>query len=555
MPTRKSTRAKKSADEAGREEEEEEMMVDATIAHGDDINTNNTINTITTDTNTINNNKVDHEANEEEAIGGQTMTQLDQWERENQRDLLHLSLAQAEADELMKLAPRGAELFIGGIPKHSTDEQLMEELFARDEIADKPVECSTVKDPNDRLRNRGYAFAKFKTREECERAFEYLTKDEAANAVMREEDGVSLKKVRATVKPQKHVLFITGFPRESSREEIVKAVIEVGGNGVETLSLPRAAGTGTNGIQTRHKGFGFCSYYNQETAERAMRNLMKTRVLNRQLVAKWADQTTKQPSREDLLSQSKAIYVGQIPTEGVALDEKDLESKLREVFESFGEVEAVKVPKGDIALGYAFIHFAERSSAEKAVEAAASVSGQGGHDDRMNNNTMMDGDTATVQLNGCNLSVQIARPEKQRDISYNNHNNGGGRGGPGRGGGRGGRRSEPYGRNNNYISPHGGGIAPRQFGGGNSMTPVYLPNGQTAFVMGQGNMPAQNVGWGRQSVSDRLDRGGGRFSRGRDRGPRGYDDDNNGGYNNRGGRGGRRAPYHRDDSRDARGPY
>ena len=75
-------------------------------------------------------------------------------------------------------------------------------------------------------------------------------------------------------------------------------------------------------------------------------------------------------SKEDLLAQSKAVYVGQIPTEGVALDEKDLEGKLREVFCQFGEVEAVKLREGDVTKGYAFVHFTERSSAEKAVEAA-----------------------------------------------------------------------------------------------------------------------------------------------------------------------------------------
>ena len=71
---------------------------------------------------------------------------------------------------------------------------------------------------------------------------------------------------------------------------------------------------------------------------------------NKPVVAKWADVSKEKPlSKEDLLAQSKSVYVGQIPTEGVALDEKkDLEGKLREVFGQFGEVESVKLPRGDV---------------------------------------------------------------------------------------------------------------------------------------------------------------------------------------------------------------
>ena len=151
---------------------------------------------------------------------------------------------------------------------------------------------------------------------------------------------------------------------------------------------------------------------------------------NKSVVAKWADVSKeKPPSKEDLLAQSKSVYVGQIPTEGVALDEKDLEGKLREVFGQFGEVESVKLPRGDATKGYAFVHFTERSSAEKAVEAAAaSASGARGDE------SAMDGVVAAgaVQLQGCNLTVEIARPERERN---NEHRD---RGGPR--GGRGGRR-------------------------------------------------------------------------------------------------------------------
>ena len=58
--------------------------------------------------------------------------------------------------------------------------------------------------------------------------------------------------------------------------------------------------------------------------------------------------------------------------------------------------------------------FTERSSAEKAVEAAAaSVSGARGDE------SAMDGVVAAgaVQLQGCNLTVEIARPEREKRSS------------------------------------------------------------------------------------------------------------------------------------------
>ncbi len=359
-------------------------------------------------------------------------TQLELWEKENEQNLLHLSsMSSGEEDALMSASlghpQHGSELFLGGVPKSASDQDV-ENLFkgstkgrgkGNTKCPSQPVEIQVVKDPNDSMRNRGYAFARFGNRGECEDAFQFLSENDGANAVMIDaENNNEEKKIRATIKPTKHVLFMSGFPPFATREDIVTELLRVGGAGIETVSLPRASGTGTNGIACRHKGYGFIDYFNQECAERAMKNIndKTTRMFNgnanKPVVAKWADVSKeKPPSKEDLLAQSKSVYVGQIPTEGVALDEKDLEGKLREVFGQFGEVESVKLPRGDATKGYAFVHFTERSSAEKAVEAvAASASGARGDE------SAMDGVVAAgaVQLQGCNLTVEIARPEREK---------------------------------------------------------------------------------------------------------------------------------------------
>ena len=41
------------------------------------------------------------------------------------------------------------------------------------------------------------------------------------------------KKIRATIKPTKHVLFMSGFPPFATREDIVTELLRVGGAGIE----------------------------------------------------------------------------------------------------------------------------------------------------------------------------------------------------------------------------------------------------------------------------------------------------------------------------------
>ena len=95
-----------------------------------------------------------------------------------------------------------------------------------------------VKDPNDSMRNRGYAFARFGNRGECEDAFQFFGEDDGANAVMIDaENNNEEKKIRATIKPTKHVLFMTGFPPFATREDIVTGAFESDGAGVEIAML------------------------------------------------------------------------------------------------------------------------------------------------------------------------------------------------------------------------------------------------------------------------------------------------------------------------------
>ncbi|MBY0529756.1 MAG: RNA-binding protein [Rhabdochlamydiaceae bacterium] len=113
---------------------------------------------------------------------------------------------------------------------------------------------------------------------------------------------------------------------------------------------------------------------------------------------------------------SKKLYVGSLPY-------STTEDELRGLFESFGEIESVRIITDKftgMSKGFGFVEMANADDAQKAVE------GMNGK-----------------QLNGRTLIVNEARPEQRRDRSFSG-GEGGNRGGGDRwGGGQGGAGDRP----------------------------------------------------------------------------------------------------------------
>lgn len=66
-----------------------------------------------------------------------------------------------EEEDPLNLPPHGTEVFVGGIHRSTTDEQLRE--FASE--AGEVYSIKLVRDPSNPAQNRGYAFVKFATKE------------------------------------------------------------------------------------------------------------------------------------------------------------------------------------------------------------------------------------------------------------------------------------------------------------------------------------------------------------------------------------------------------
>ncbi|KAJ6802263.1 heterogeneous nuclear ribonucleoprotein R [Iris pallida] len=200
----------------------------------------------------------------------------------------------------------------------------------------------------------------------------------------------------------------------------------------------------------------------------------------------WAD--PKNSSETSAASQVKAVYVKNLP-ENVASE------KLKELFERHGEVTKVVLPPskaGQNKRDFGFIHFAERSSALKAVKG-----------------------TEKYEIDGQVIEVVLAKPQADKKSDHASYKSGHTPNYPQ-------YPSYGYGGDPSYGTGYGsaGFGQPMIYGrgpmpAGMRMVPMVLPDGRLGYVLQQPGAQASQP----PPPSRRSDRGGGsRDDRGHDSG-------------------------------------
>ncbi|PQQ21737.1 heterogeneous nuclear ribonucleoprotein R [Prunus yedoensis var. nudiflora] len=285
--------------------------------------------------------------------------------------------------QLLALPPYGSEVFIGGLPKDTLEEDLRD-------LCDEIGEIIEIRLMQDREtgESKGYAFIGFKTKEVAQKAIEEL-----------HNKAFKGKTLRCSLSETKHRLFIGNVPKIWTEDEFRKVIEEVG-PGIEHIELIKV----------------------------------------------------------------KALYVKNIP-------ENTSTEKLKELFQRHGEVTKVVMPPGKGGQGkrdFGFVHFAERSSALKAVK-----------------------DTEKYEIDGQPLEVVLAKPqtEKKSDgaYPYNAGPHANHLPHPGYGGGFAGN---PYGSVGAGYSVPAGFQQPMIYGrgpmpAGMHMVPMVLPDGRIGYVLQQ----------------------------------------------------------------------
>ncbi|KZV47854.1 hypothetical protein F511_38531 [Dorcoceras hygrometricum] len=209
--------------------------------------------------------------------------------------------------ELLALPPHGSEIFIGGLSRDVSEDDLMELCEPFGDV----FEIRVVKN-RDTGESKGFAFVTFKRKDEAQKAIEKLCSKEFKGRTLR-----------CSLSETKYRLFIGNVPKGWTDDEFRK-IIEATGPGAETIELIKV----------------------------------------------------------------KALYVKNIP-------ENTPTEQLKELFERHGEVIKVVMPpaKSGGKRDFGFVHYAERSSALKAVK-----------------------DSEKYEINGQVLEVVLAKPQADKKL-------------------------------------------------------------------------------------------------------------------------------------------
>uniref|UniRef100_A0A0D9XHU6 RRM domain-containing protein n=1 Tax=Leersia perrieri TaxID=77586 RepID=A0A0D9XHU6_9ORYZ len=276
--------------------------------------------------------------------------------------------------------------------------------------------------------------------------------------------------------PQGSEVFIGGLPRDTTEEDIRELCESLGE--INEVRLMKDKETKEN------KGFAFVTFTAKDAAQRAIEELH--------------DKEHKGRTLRCSLSQAKhRLFVGNVKTIYVKnLPENASKEKIKEIFEKHGEVTKVVLPpaKAGHKRDFGFVHFAERSSALKAIKGSEKY-----------------------EIDGQVLEVSMAKPlgDKKPDHSF-------------KPGGApnfplppyGGYMGDPYGAYGgggpgfNQPMIYGRGPAPA----GMRMVPMVLPDGRLGYVLQQpGGMPPPPPPRRGDGRGDRRDSGsrGGEGSHGR----------------------------------------
>ncbi|KAJ6390707.1 hypothetical protein OIU77_024841, partial [Salix suchowensis] len=244
--------------------------------------------------------------------------------------------------QLLSLPPHGSEVFIGGLPKDVMEDELRDLCETIGEI----FELRLMKD-RDTGESKGFAFVAFKSKEVARKATEELRSKDYKG-----------KTLRCSISETKNRLFIGNVPKNLTEDEFRKIIEEVG-PGVEVIELIKDPQT-----PTRNRGFAFILYYNNACADYARQKMLNAnfKLDGHTPTVSWADPKGTPPDHSPAAAgQVKALYVKNIP-------ENTSTEKLKELFQRHGDVTKVVTPPGKAGKrDFGFIHYAERSSALKAV--------------------------------------------------------------------------------------------------------------------------------------------------------------------------------------------
>ncbi|CAA3023310.1 heterogeneous nuclear ribonucleo Q isoform X1 [Olea europaea subsp. europaea] len=226
--------------------------------------------------------------------------------------------------------------------------------------------------------SRGFVFLAFRTKDVAQKAIEELHSKEFKG-----------RTIRCSLSDTKYRLFIGNVPKSWTDDDFRK-VLEATGPGAGTIELIKDPQN-----QSRNRGFAFVEYYNNACADYSRQKMSSGNFKlegNTPTVSVSVCIGVRYVANACQRSPVKALYVKNIP-------ENTSTKQLKELFQRHGEVTKVVTPpaKSSGKRDFSFIHYAERSSALKAVN-----------------------DTKKYEINGHLLEVVLAKPQTEKKFDMAN---------------------------------------------------------------------------------------------------------------------------------------
>ncbi|CAH9106131.1 unnamed protein product [Cuscuta epithymum] len=345
--------------------------------------------------------------------------------------------------ELLDIPPHGSEVFIGGLSKDVTEEDLRNLCEPIGDI----FEIRVMKN-RDTGESKGFAFVAFGTKDVAQKAIEELHNKEFKG-----------RKLRCSLSETKYRLFIGNVPKSWSDEEF-KNIIDETGPGAENIELIKDPQN-----PSHNRGFAFVEYYNNACADYSRTKMSNAnfKLDGNTPTVTWADPKITTVTSA-AANQVKALYVKNIP-------ENTPSEQLKEIFQRHGEVTKVVMPpaRSGGKRDFGFVHYAERSSALKAIK-----------------------ETEKYEISGQALEVVLAKPQADKNFVMSNPHNPMPHPNfiPHVGGGYGSFPVSPYGAVASGYGATAGFQQPMIYGrgpmpAGMQMVPMVLPDGRIGYVLQQ----------------------------------------------------------------------
>ncbi|VAI13772.1 unnamed protein product [Triticum turgidum subsp. durum] len=269
---------------------------------------------------------------------------------------------------------KGAEVFVGGLPRSATEGTLREIFSTCGEIVDLHI----MKDQNGV--SKGFGFVRF-----AERECAYIAK--------RQKNGIELqgKRLAVDLSLDQDTLFFGNLCKEWSAEEF-EELIHKTFKDVISVDLATASNLDSSTSKRRlNRGFAFVRFSSHGAAARVLRIGSRTDFMLGGILhpaINWAERESNVDADE--MAKIKTAFVGNLPANAN-------EEYLKKLFGHFGEVIRVAVSrKGQYPVG--FIHFGSRSELDNAIKE-------------------MDGKTVSGPNRGPSFKIQVsvARPAVEND--------------------------------------------------------------------------------------------------------------------------------------------